>query len=122
MTSGNDTIERPAHYTYSAIEPISVIEAWALGFHLGNVLKYVARAGRKDSKIEDLRKARWYLDREIKRMEEDEAEKVSDDDGSSICPECNGIGTSRLSNRPDDYGPHVICLTCRGTGLLRRDG
>ena len=120
MTSETDTIERPAHYTFSAIEPIDVIEAWAFGFHLGNVLKYLARAGRKGSKLDDLKKARWYLDREIKRMEEDVTESDSDDNEKSICPECNGIGTSRLSNRPDDHGPHMICLTCRGTGLLPR--
>ena len=121
MSSDSKSIERPAHYTFSAIEPIVVIEAWALGFHLGNVLKYVARAGRKGSKLDDLKKARWYLDREIKRMQDGDVESDNDDDGRSICPECNGIGTSRLSNRPDDYGPHAICLTCRGTGLLPRD-
>jgi hypothetical protein len=120
MTRELKSIERPAHYTFSAIEPIAVIEAWALGFHLGNVLKYIARAGRKGSRIDDLRKARWYLDREINRMDEEATEQ--DEDEKSICPECNGIGTSRFSNRSDDYGPHVICLTCRGTGLLRRDG
>jgi hypothetical protein len=119
MTSGHDTIERPAHYTYSTIEPIDVIEAWALGFHLGNVLKYIARAGRKGSKIDDLKKARWYLDREIKRMEDDESDV--EEELEPICPECSGTGTSRLSNRPDDFGPHLICFTCRGTGISRSD-
>lgn len=66
-----DSIHRPAHYTFSAIEPIAVIEAWGLGFHLGCVLKYLCRAGRKGSKLEDLRKARWYLDREIQRLEQE---------------------------------------------------
>jgi DnaJ-class molecular chaperone len=122
MKAPSNPIVHPAHYTFSAIEPIDVIEAWQLGFHLGNVLKYVARAGRKESKLDDLKKARWYLDREIKSMEEGDVETNNDDDGRKICPECNGIGTSRFSSRPDDYGPHVICLTCRGTGLLRRDG
>ena len=123
MNAPSDPIVRPAHYTFSAIEPIDVIEAWQLAFHLGNVLKYLARAGRKGSKLDDLKKARWYLDREIKRMEEAVAEMNSEQEENekSICPECNGIGTSRFSNRPDDHGPHVICLTCRGTGLLRRD-
>ena len=121
MAAPFDPIVRPAHYTFSAIEPIDVIEAWQLGFHLGNVLKYIARAGRKGSKLSDLRKARWYLDREIKRMNEGSTEADTEEEERSICPECNGIGTSRLSNRPDDHGPHVICLTCRGTGLIRRD-
>jgi len=63
----NDPVERPAHYTHSSIETIDAIEAWGLGFHLGNVVKYVSRAGRKDPKrhVEDLCKARWYLDRAI---------------------------------------------------------
>ena len=64
-----DPINHPAHYTFSAIEVIDVIEAWELGFHLGNVVKYVARAGRKGSKLDDLKKARWYLDREISRLD-----------------------------------------------------
>jgi hypothetical protein len=72
MTATNhDAIQRPAHYTFSAIEPIDVIEAWELGFHLGNVVKYIARAGRKGSKIEDLKKARWYLDRAIQQLDEE---------------------------------------------------
>lgn len=63
----HDTVERPRHYTFGAIEVIDAIEAWQLGFHLGNVVKYVARAGHKGNYLEDLRKARWYLDREILR-------------------------------------------------------
>lgn len=66
-----DPIDRPAHYTYSDIEPIDAIEAWELGFHLGNVVKYIARAGRKGSEIQDLKKARWYLDRAIKHLEQE---------------------------------------------------
>ena len=68
-----DTVNHPEHYTFSRIEVIEVIETWKLGFHLGNVVKYVARARHKGQPIEDLRKARWYLDREIQRMVEGEA-------------------------------------------------
>ncbi len=64
-----DPINHPSHSTFSVIEPIDVIEAWGLGFHLGNVLKYVARADYKGSSIEDLKKAAWYLNREIQRRE-----------------------------------------------------
>lgn len=64
-----DGIDHPTHYAFSNIEVIDAIEAWELGFHLGNVVKYVARAGRKGSSLEDLKKARWYLDREIARSE-----------------------------------------------------
>lgn len=66
-----DHINHPPHYTHGGIEVIDAIEAWGLGFHLGNVVKYVARAGHKGDALSDLRKARWYLDREISRMEEE---------------------------------------------------
>lgn len=65
-------IDHPAHYTSGGIETIDVIEAWGLGFHLGNAVKYISRAGRKDptKTVEDLKKARWYIDREITRIGE----------------------------------------------------
>jgi hypothetical protein len=64
----NDIISRPAHYIEGrAIEPISVIEEFGLCHHLACVVKYIARAGRKTSLLNDLRKAEWYLDREIMR-------------------------------------------------------
>lgn len=63
-------IEHPPHYNFSEIEPIDVIEAWKLGFHLGNVVKYVARAKHKGDLIENLEKARWYLDRAIQKLRE----------------------------------------------------
>lgn len=65
------TINHPPHYggdtTYEAIK---VIEAWGLDFCLGNATKYICRAGKKGDEIEDLKKARWYLDREITNREE----------------------------------------------------
>ena len=70
MTEANNPIDHPAHYTFGRIEVIDAIEAWSLGFHLGNVVKYVARAAHKGRMIDDLRKARWYLDREILRLEQ----------------------------------------------------
>jgi hypothetical protein len=66
----SDSINHPPHYTFGAIEVIDAIEAWQLGFHLGNVVKYVARAAHKGRSLDDLKKARWYLDREIGRREE----------------------------------------------------
>jgi hypothetical protein len=60
---------RPDHYARLAPQPIEVIEAWSLPWHLSNVIKYVARAGRKGEEIRDLRKARWYLDRYIGLLE-----------------------------------------------------
>ena len=63
-------VDHPEYYNTGKIEVIDFIEDKQLGFHLGNVVKYVARAGHKDPSktIEDLEKARWYLDREIKYL------------------------------------------------------
>ena len=63
-------VDHPEYYNTGKIEVIDFIEDKQLGFHLGNVVKYVARAGRKDPSktIEDLEKARWYLDREIEYL------------------------------------------------------
>ena len=60
----------PAHYRGLKPEPIEAIEGWHLGFHLGNTVKYIARAGRKSPDVlTDLKKARYYLDREIANRE-----------------------------------------------------
>lgn len=61
----------PNHYRLLKPEPIDAIEGWRLGYHLGCCVKYIARAGRKTPDVlTDLKKARWYLDREIKNREE----------------------------------------------------
>lgn len=63
-----EKINHPVHYGGDTVyEVIKVITAWGLGFCLGNAVKYIARAGRKsaETEIEDLEKARWYLDYEI---------------------------------------------------------
>jgi hypothetical protein len=62
-----DMINAPPHYRRGGVEVIDAIEAWGLGYRLGNVVKYIARAGHKGSRREDLEKARWYLSREIER-------------------------------------------------------
>ena len=64
-----ERIDHPPHYTFGAIEVIDAIEDWRLGFHLGNVVKYVARSAHKGDQLADLRKASWYLEREIARLE-----------------------------------------------------
>jgi hypothetical protein len=68
-----EAVNHPSHYggEKNPYEAIKVIEAWDLNFSLGNVLKYMSRAGKKsDSILEDLKKAAWYLNREIKRIED----------------------------------------------------
>jgi len=60
-----DPVNHPAHYKVGGIETIDFIEAKDLSYHLGNVVKYVTRADHKGNKLEDLRKAQWYLTRAI---------------------------------------------------------
>lgn len=70
LLAATDLVNHPPHYTKGGIETIDFIEAKDLNYRLGNVVKYVSRAGKKDSDpLEDLRKARWYLDREISARE-----------------------------------------------------
>lgn len=65
-----DVVNRPSHYCAGRkYEPIEVIKDWELDFDLGNCVKYISRAGRKDSKLQDLRKAQFYLEHEIKCLE-----------------------------------------------------
>lgn len=66
---GLDSVDHPPHYQSGGMEVIDVIEAYSLGFRLGNAVKYILRAGRKGDRLEDLRKAQWYLNREIERTE-----------------------------------------------------
>lgn len=68
----HDPINNPPHYAAGRkYETIEVIEDWDLSYRLGNSVKYISRAGRKDpaKTVEDLKKARWYLDREIEALE-----------------------------------------------------
>lgn len=68
-------VKHPNHYggEENIYEAIKVIHAWALSFNLGNTIKYICRAGKKDrtTYLEDLKKARFYIDWEIKRKEEE---------------------------------------------------
>ena len=66
-----EMVNHPSHYNMGKFEVIDVIEDWNLGFNLGNTVKYISRAGHKDDILQDLKKALWYLDREIKRIEKE---------------------------------------------------
>lgn len=74
----NDIINHPDHYTAGGIEVIDFIEAKRLNYHRGNAVKYIARAGKKapEKEVEDLRKAAWYLNREIDRITPEEAKEA----------------------------------------------
>lgn len=64
-----DMVNHPAHYTVGGIETIDFIEAKQLGYHVGNAVKYLSRGAYKGRNVEDLKKAVWYILREIDRIE-----------------------------------------------------
>lgn len=75
-----DIINKPRHYNLTKYEPIEVIEDWGLPYHLGNVIKYIARCEYKGNKLQDLQKANFYLRRYVKLLEE----------GDICCEEIDG--------------------------------
>ena len=75
-----EKVNHPAHYLKdSGHEVIDVIESWDLNFSLGNAIKYIARSGKKDENlnVQDLEKALWYINREIKRLSNLRNNKIS---------------------------------------------
>lgn len=87
MNNINDPVTHPSHYTSGKIEVIDFITDQNLDFCLGNVVKYISRAGKKESDrsknqtieektIEDLKKARFYLDYKIKMLEQSSSDKI----------------------------------------------
>ena len=77
IVNQGDDINHPSHYTQGDIEVIDYIEDKKLGYRLGNVVKYVSRAGHKNDAIKDLKKARWYLNREIAKREEHDKSRAT---------------------------------------------
>ena len=74
MSEQKEMVNHPDHYQFgknNEYEAIKVIDAWELGFSLGNTVKYISRAGKKnkEKEIEDLKKALWYLERRIQNLE-----------------------------------------------------
>ena len=67
-THHTDMVNHPPHYKAGGIETIDFIEAKELGYNLGNVVKYITRADHKGNKLEDLKKAQWYLNRAIQKL------------------------------------------------------
>ena len=104
-----EAVHHPAHYGGDTpYEAIKVIEAWGLGFCLGNSVKYIARAGKKDAALQDLKKARWYLDREIKRLvpETNTDVRTALENGIEYAQEClaqhdTNYGRTTQSNRTE---------------------
>jgi len=74
MADKVEKINHPAHYgsAEDPYETIKIVEALGLDFHIGNVFKYLSRAGKKGDEIEDLKKAMWYLKRKIWLLEKEQ--------------------------------------------------
>lgn len=74
LNTKNDMVNHPSHYTDGNIEVIDYIEDKRLGYCLGNAIKYISRAGKKnkDKEIEDLQKAVWYINRRIQELESEQ--------------------------------------------------
>jgi hypothetical protein len=72
-------VNHPKHYQSEdpTYETINVIEAWGLDFCLGNVVKYISRAGKKNSELEDLEKASWYLNRKIDKIKSNDTNQIN---------------------------------------------
>ena len=113
-----DNVSHPSHYTSGKIEVIDFIEDQKLNFHLGNALKYICRAGKKDKNktIEDLMKAVWYLNREIENLEK--ANNGADTDGDIPIKTVPAPSTAPIYvNAPwdDSQKPYWVCppsVTC----------
>jgi hypothetical protein len=71
----SDPVNHPAHYTTGRIEVIDFIDDKELGFCLGNAVKYIARAGKKDpaKTVEDLQKAVWYINHHIEKLKKEDS-------------------------------------------------
>ena len=84
----NDPFNHPSHYTDGKIEVIDFIEDKKLGFHLGNAVKYIARAGKKDpaKTVEDLEKAIWYIKRYIEDYKQKDGLNIRNGYSDSIVP------------------------------------
>lgn len=102
QTSYKESVNHPNHYggKGNPLEVINIIEYYGLNFNLGNVIKYCLRAGKKDEIIQELKKAQWYINREIERLE----------NNVSHCEEFKGILNSETK-----------ITTTDSTGLLPED-
>ena len=111
----HDAVKQPSHYVKGRkFEPKDVIRDWKLNFNLGNAVKYIARAGRKDDIVQDLKKAQEYIQFEIDAIEAERAPlhsesmgdlKPIDDDKSSVVVFMEGVSVDDMY----DYFRKWIC-------------
>lgn len=109
-----EMVNHPTHYQGNKFEVIDIIEDFNLDFHLGNVVKYVLRCGKKDDDIQELKKAKWYLDKKIELLEKQQIlESVTyrsnvelsnrEESGGFIVGEDGVRGSSWIINSKGEY-------------------
>lgn len=112
-----NNVTHPSHYNSGKIEVIEAIEDWGLGFHLGNVVKYVARAGKKDAskEVEDLEKASWYLKRkiEILKAKAENRETVRPNDMNPKSTSATPASSSNASAPISGFAPNAKKIKTR---------
>ena len=96
MEEVNKNVSHPSHYN-QGIEAIEIIESWDLNFSLGNAIKYILRSPYKGKQIEDLEKARWYIDREINRLKDEMVKKNIEE-----CVRKTSFSMKNLENKGDE--------------------
>lgn len=89
----NGAVEHPSYYNTGKYEVIDVIDDWGLNFAKGNAVKYIARAGRKnpETEIQDLEKASWYINHEIRRLKNNKANEKIGKLENDLATEANSI-------------------------------
>lgn len=106
-----DMVKRPDHYCFSKFEPKDVIREWGLNFNLGSAVKYIARAGRKDDIVQDLKKAREFLTFEIEALEA-EREGRQRRKTDSLHPNCRCV--VKVEPGSDDFLDALLYGLLRG--------
>lgn len=114
-----DKVNHPTHYNMGRFEVIDVIEDWALGFNLGNAIKYIGRCEHKDGKLQDLQKAAWYLNREIEALRRNAGIKKEPGVRATRRPpnKMTFDDFQRASSRTSQTGPTRERLLIRALGL-----
>jgi hypothetical protein len=101
----------PAHYCFSDLQPWDVIDAWGLDYYLGNVLKYICRAGRKSpDRLVDLNKALHYLQKEVELAEKVLAESCAFSHPRKTTEDTMEDNTPSWAD--DRAWPEIMCPTC----------
>lgn len=109
-----DMVKRPEHYCFSKYEPKDVIREWGLNFNLGSAVKYIARAGRKDDIVQDLKKAREFLTFEIEALEAEKFKGIAKDPVKEVAENkeiLKGVDVVKVvipADVPPEYANEVI--------------